>query len=135
MHLNHHFLSGCRMPKALTLILEHQIYHRYIQSNCKHDSASLILLLNSLFFPSYIRQPKDQEAIFKQKTHELGKKWSDTCLHLHPNFHQNIGSERNTPTTGLYNPKLAFCSTAFPTEVATNQKPGGDFTIELKSSG
>lgn len=94
------------MPKALTLILEHQIYHRYIQSNCKHDSASLILLLNSLFFPSYIRQPKDQEAIFKQKTHELGKKWSDTCLHLHPNFHQNIGSERNTPTTGLYNPKL-----------------------------
>ncbi|KAI8565787.1 hypothetical protein RHMOL_Rhmol03G0288800 [Rhododendron molle] len=53
-----------------------------------------------------LSQPKDQEAIFKQKTHELGKKWSDTCLHLHPNFHQNLGSERNTLTTGLYNPKL-----------------------------
>ncbi|KAK9275349.1 hypothetical protein L1049_022613 [Liquidambar formosana] len=55
-------------------------------------------------------QTKDQELIWKQKTQDLQKKWNETCLHRHPNFHQNIGSERITPTalsmTGLYNPNL-----------------------------
>ncbi|KAA8522789.1 hypothetical protein F0562_009212 [Nyssa sinensis] len=55
-------------------------------------------------------QNKDQEVIFKQKTQELQKKWSDTCLHLHPNFHHNVSFERTTPPglsmTGLYNPSL-----------------------------
>uniref|UniRef100_A0A5B7BEJ3 Clp R domain-containing protein n=1 Tax=Davidia involucrata TaxID=16924 RepID=A0A5B7BEJ3_DAVIN len=48
-------------------------------------------------------QTKDQEMIFKQKTQELQKKWSDTCLHLH----HNLSSERTAPPlTGLYNPNL-----------------------------
>ncbi|GFY80665.1 double Clp-N motif-containing P-loop nucleoside triphosphate hydrolases superfamily protein [Actinidia rufa] len=55
-------------------------------------------------------QNKDQETMSKQKSQELLKKWSDTCLQLHPNFHRSIGSEKIAPTTlpvtGLYNPKL-----------------------------
>ncbi|RVW34441.1 Protein suppressor of MAX2 1 [Vitis vinifera] len=44
-------------------------------------------------------QTKDQELIWKQKPQDLLKKWNDTCLHLHPNFHQhNLNSERITPT-------------------------------------
>lgn len=56
-------------------------------------------------------QTKDQELIWKQKPQDLLKKWNDTCLHLHPNFHQhNLNSERITPTalsmSGLYNATL-----------------------------
>ncbi|XP_052199963.1 protein SUPPRESSOR OF MAX2 1-like [Diospyros lotus] len=55
-------------------------------------------------------QTKDQEMVFKQKSQELQEKWADTCLQLHPNFHNNLGSERVGPAsvsmTGLYNPKL-----------------------------
>ncbi|OVA16185.1 hypothetical protein BVC80_955g3 [Macleaya cordata] len=44
-------------------------------------------------------QTKDQEAILKQKTKELQKKWNDTCSRLHPSFHhQNLSSERIGPT-------------------------------------
>lgn len=54
---------------------------------------------------------KDQELIWKQRSQELLKKWNDTCLRLHPNFHHpNLNSERITPVplsmTGLYNPNL-----------------------------
>ncbi|KAG8367686.1 hypothetical protein BUALT_Bualt16G0098700 [Buddleja alternifolia] len=41
------------------------------------------------------------------KTQELHKKWRDTCLNLHPNFHQN--SRPGPPAlsmTSLYNPNL-----------------------------
>ncbi|XWS16908.1 hypothetical protein CRYUN_Cryun33cG0022000 [Craigia yunnanensis] len=56
-------------------------------------------------------QTKEQEMIRKQKTQELQKKWNDTCLSLHPNFHQpSLGSERFAPTalsmTSLYNSSL-----------------------------
>ncbi|XP_048326299.2 protein SUPPRESSOR OF MAX2 1 isoform X2 [Ziziphus jujuba] len=56
-------------------------------------------------------QTKDQELNLKQKTQELQKKWSETCLNLHPSFHQrNFSSEimASTPLsmTGLYNPNL-----------------------------
>ncbi|GMI81129.1 SUPPRESSOR OF MAX2 1 [Hibiscus trionum] len=69
-------------------------------------------------------QTKDQEVIWTQKTQELQKKWNDTCLQLHPKFHQpNPGSERFAPAalsmTSLYNssllgrqafqPKLPLC--------------------------
>ncbi|GLT97562.1 hypothetical protein SLE2022_151200 [Rubroshorea leprosula] len=38
---------------------------------------------------------KDQEMLWKPKTQELQKKWNDTCLYRHPNFHRsNLGSER-----------------------------------------
>ncbi|CAB4292806.1 unnamed protein product [Prunus armeniaca] len=56
-------------------------------------------------------QTKDQDPILKQKTQELQKEWRDTCVRLHPSFHQhNITSDRIAPTalsmTGLYNPHL-----------------------------
>ncbi|XP_043709094.1 protein SUPPRESSOR OF MAX2 1-like [Telopea speciosissima] len=55
-------------------------------------------------------QAKDQELMWKQKTQELQKKWTDTCLHLHPSFHQSISSDRIAPSalsmTSLYNPNL-----------------------------
>ncbi|KAK2985284.1 hypothetical protein RJ640_009797 [Escallonia rubra] len=59
---------------------------------------------------------KDCELHFKQKSQELQKKWSDTCLRLHPNCHPNLNSEiigsttklgsTALPLTGLYNPNL-----------------------------
>lgn len=57
-------------------------------------------------------QTKDQELNWKQRSQDLLKKWIDTCLRLHPNFHQpNFTSDRITssiplPMTGLYNPNL-----------------------------
>ncbi|XP_057786450.1 protein SUPPRESSOR OF MAX2 1 [Salvia miltiorrhiza] len=53
-------------------------------------------------------QGKDQGVLSKQKTQELQKKWRDTCLHLHPNFHQNTRPDRTGPPAlsmaSLYNP-------------------------------
>ncbi|KAL8488778.1 hypothetical protein ACS0TY_024908 [Phlomoides rotata] len=53
---------------------------------------------------------KDQGLLSKQKTQELQKKWRDTCLHLHPNFHQNTRPDRTgplaLPMTSLYNPNI-----------------------------
>ncbi|TYH14982.1 hypothetical protein ES288_A05G007900v1 [Gossypium darwinii] len=56
-------------------------------------------------------QAKDQDMIWTQKTQELQKKWNDTCLHIHPSFHQpSLGSERFTSAalsmTSLYNSSL-----------------------------
>ncbi|XP_074273682.1 protein SUPPRESSOR OF MAX2 1-like [Silene latifolia] len=55
-------------------------------------------------------QSKNQDLILRQKTQELQKKWSQTCLQLHPSFHHNISSERSVPSplsmTGLINPNL-----------------------------
>ncbi|XP_059636207.1 protein SUPPRESSOR OF MAX2 1 [Cornus florida] len=55
-------------------------------------------------------QARDREVIFKQKSQELVKKWNDTCLRCHPNFHHNLSSETSAPTAlsmaGLYNPNL-----------------------------
>ncbi|XP_059636987.1 protein SUPPRESSOR OF MAX2 1-like [Cornus florida] len=63
-------------------------------------------------------QSQDQEMIFKQKSQELQKKWSDTCLHVHPNFHNSLRSERSVPAalsiTGLYNPNLLVCNPLQP---------------------
>ncbi|XP_038696449.1 protein SUPPRESSOR OF MAX2 1-like isoform X2 [Tripterygium wilfordii] len=54
---------------------------------------------------------KDKELIMKKKYMELRKKWDDTCLFLHPNFHHlsNSNSQRIAPTFSmpcLYNPNL-----------------------------
>ncbi|KAF5749457.1 Double Clp-N motif-containing P-loop nucleoside triphosphate hydrolases superfamily protein [Tripterygium wilfordii] len=54
---------------------------------------------------------KDEELIMKQKSLELRKKWDDTCLRLHPNFHHlsNANSQRIAPTfsmPSMYNPNL-----------------------------
>lgn len=72
---------------------------------------SLSMSFNNCFS---VLQTKEQELILKQKTQELQKKWSDTCLHIHPSFHHqpNFNTERIVPTptglsmTGLYNPNL-----------------------------
>ncbi|CAA2971476.1 SUPPRESSOR OF MAX2 1 [Olea europaea subsp. europaea] len=42
---------------------------------------------------------QSEEVLSKQKTQELQKKWRETCLHLHPNYHQKIHSDRNAPPT------------------------------------
>jgi hypothetical protein len=67
--------------------------------------------MNQIFVCILSLQTKDQELVWKQSSQELLKKWNDTCLRLHPNFHQpNLNSERITPVplsmTGLYNPNL-----------------------------
>ncbi|KAE8700146.1 proteasome subunit beta type-6 [Hibiscus syriacus] len=56
-------------------------------------------------------QTKDQDVNWTQKTQELQKKWNDTCLQLHPNFHQpSLGNERYAPAAlpmmSLYNSSL-----------------------------
>ncbi|EYU42459.1 hypothetical protein ABFS82_10G132600 [Erythranthe guttata] len=55
-----------------------------------------------------------QGLLSKQKTQELQKKWRDTCLHLHPNFHQTNRPDRAGPPslsmTSLYNPNLNLLS-------------------------
>ncbi|XWS27294.1 hypothetical protein CRYUN_Cryun26dG0102700 [Craigia yunnanensis] len=61
----------------------------------------------------------EEEMIWRKKTQELQKKWNDTCLHLHPNFHQpSLGSERFAPTalsmTSLYNSSLLGCQSFQP---------------------
>ncbi|XP_058187271.1 protein SUPPRESSOR OF MAX2 1 [Rhododendron vialii] len=57
-----------------------------------------------------LSQTKGQETVFKQKSQDLLKKWSDACLGLHPNFHHNLSCEKTTPIrlpmAGLYNPNL-----------------------------
>lgn len=51
-----------------------------------------------------------QGQLSKQKTQELQKKWKDTCLHLHPNFHQTTRPDRTgppaLPMSSLYNPNI-----------------------------
>lgn len=54
---------------------------------------------------------KSQDQTLSQKTQELRKEWKDTCMRLHPNFHQHsFSSERIAPTplsiTGMYNMNL-----------------------------
>lgn len=43
-------------------------------------------------------QNKDQDLILRLQREELQKKWRDTCLQLHPNFHRGVSSERIGPT-------------------------------------
>ncbi|KAI3444116.1 hypothetical protein Pfo_000781 [Paulownia fortunei] len=73
-------------------------------------------------------QGKDQGLLSKQKTQELQKKWRDTCLHLHPNFHQNTRSDRTGPPAlsmmSLYNPNLLSRSPFQPKLQST--KPLGE---------
>ncbi|XP_022921579.1 protein SUPPRESSOR OF MAX2 1-like [Cucurbita moschata] len=54
------------------------------------------------------KQSKDQELMVKQRNQELQKKWNNTCLNLHPNFHQPkiLSSTGNMSIMGLYNQNL-----------------------------
>ncbi|CAJ2649681.1 unnamed protein product [Trifolium pratense] len=56
-------------------------------------------------------QSNSQEGNVKKRTQEIQKKWNDSCLNLHPKFHQqNVSTERIAPTpfsmTNLYNVNL-----------------------------
>ncbi|RHN64801.1 putative P-loop containing nucleoside triphosphate hydrolase [Medicago truncatula] len=56
-------------------------------------------------------QSNGQEGNVKKRTQEIQKKWHDSCLNLHPKFHQqNVSTERIVPTpfsmTNLYNVNL-----------------------------
>ncbi|KHN17552.1 hypothetical protein glysoja_005749 [Glycine soja] len=56
-------------------------------------------------------QAQNQEVNVKKRTKEIQKKWHDSCLSLHPKFHQlNVSTETLVPTplsmTGLYNMNL-----------------------------
>ncbi|XP_031255211.1 protein SUPPRESSOR OF MAX2 1 [Pistacia vera] len=71
---------------------------------------------------------KDHDLIWKQKSQELQKKWNDTCLQLHPNFHQpGFGTERIMPLplsmTSSYNPNL-FARQPFQPKLQLNRNLG-----------
>ncbi|CAK9136777.1 unnamed protein product [Ilex paraguariensis] len=78
---------------------------------------------------------KDQELIFRQKSQELQKKWSNKCSTLHPNFHHNLRPERIAPTTlsmaGLNNPNL-LVRQPFQPELQPTRHLGG--TLQLNSN-
>ncbi|PSS08273.1 Protein SUPPRESSOR OF like [Actinidia chinensis var. chinensis] len=80
-------------------------------------------------------QAKDQEMIFKKKSLELQKKWSDMCVNLHPIFHQNLSSER-TPIslsmTSLYNPNLLLIRQNFQRKLQQPKNLGE--TLQLNSN-
>ncbi|CAI9761063.1 unnamed protein product [Fraxinus pennsylvanica] len=70
---------------------------------------------------------KHQEVLSKQKTQELQKKWRETCLHLHPNYHHKIHSDRTAPPTlsitNLCNPNL-LVRPPFQPKLQTAKPPG-----------
>lgn len=81
-------------------------------------------------------QNKDQDLIWKQKSQDLQKKWNDTCLNLHPNFHHSsLGHERLVPAplsmTGLYNSNL-LARQPFQPKVQLNRNLGD--TLQLNSN-
>ncbi|CAA0809686.1 Double Clp-N motif-containing P-loop nucleoside triphosphate hydrolases superfamily protein [Striga hermonthica] len=57
--------------------------------NYEKDLAKIAAIEKSLSQSSNESQGKDQSLLSKQKTQELQRKWRDTCLHIHPNFHQS----------------------------------------------
>ncbi|KAL3586350.1 hypothetical protein D5086_013217 [Populus alba] len=76
---------------------------------------------------------KDQELMLKQKKQELQKKWHDTCLRLHPAYHQpNLGPERITQPalsmTSLYNQNL-LPHQPFQPKLSLNKKLSGTLVL------
>lgn len=73
----------------------------------------------------------------KQNTRELQKKWQDTCLRLHPNFHNlnKFGLERSAPVslplTGLYSPNLLGHQ---PSQPKLQLNKGFGETLQLKTN-
>ncbi|KAG7029805.1 Protein SUPPRESSOR OF MAX2 1, partial [Cucurbita argyrosperma subsp. argyrosperma] len=81
----------------------------------------------------------DKELLQKQKTQELQKKWHDTCLNLHPNFHNlnTFGSDRTVPIpmslplTGLYSSNLLRHQ---PSQPKLQLNKGFGETLQLKTN-
>lgn len=59
-----------------------------------------------IIFVSSYTQTKDQEMLFKAKSQELQKKWSDICSRLHQSLSPERTNLTSLPMTGLYNPNL-----------------------------
>lgn len=99
---------------------------------CCNQDSTLDFHQNLVINPCFLLQNKDHE----QKCQELQKKWNDTCLDLHPNFHKpNLGPERIVPSpismTGLYNPNL-LVRQSFQPKLQLNGNLGN--TLQLNSS-
>lgn len=83
--------------------------HRYVLLDFKFRNElcfigiTVNLLIVTLFM---FLQGNDQGVLSKQKTQELHKKWRETCLHLHPNFHRNSKGPPPLSLPTLYNPSL-----------------------------
>ncbi|CAI9765750.1 unnamed protein product [Fraxinus pennsylvanica] len=80
-------------------------------------------------------QGNDQGMLSKQKTRELQKKWVDTCLNLHPDFHRNICSERTAPAatlsmTSLKNPSL-LAHQSFHPKLQTSKPLGESLQLNI----
>ncbi|XP_022937779.1 protein SUPPRESSOR OF MAX2 1-like [Cucurbita moschata] len=72
----------------------------------------------------------DEEQIRKHKTRELEKKWHDTCLRLHPNFHNLNKFGPNLLGHQLSQPKLQL-NKAFGEKVLSSLQPGSPVRTEL----
>ncbi|KAK7291907.1 hypothetical protein RIF29_07450 [Crotalaria pallida] len=80
-------------------------------------------------------QSKSQEDV-KKRTQELQKKWHDSCLNLHPKFHQqHLSTERITPTpfsmTGLYN--VSLMGRQFQPKIPLNKNLGTSLQLNSNS--
>ncbi|CAA2980106.1 protein SUPPRESSOR OF MAX2 1-like [Olea europaea var. sylvestris] len=80
-------------------------------------------------------QGKDEGMLSKQKSQELQKKWGDTCLNLHPDFHRNICSKRTAPAatlsmTSLKNPSL-LAPQPFQPKLQTSKPLGESLQLNI----
>ncbi|KAF8033843.1 hypothetical protein BT93_C0186 [Corymbia citriodora subsp. variegata] len=81
-------------------------------------------------------QIKDPGILQKQRSQEIQKKWKDSCLHSHPQFHQqNVGSEKISSVPrlipGLCNPNPLLCQ-PFQPKLQLNRSLGE--ALQLNSS-
>ncbi|GER53733.1 double Clp-N motif-containing P-loop nucleosidetriphosphate hydrolases superfamily protein [Striga asiatica] len=91
----------------------------------------------SVNYEKDLAKGKDQSLLSKQKTQELQKKWRDTCMHLHPNFHQNTHPENPVwpavPSLArIYNPN-SLARPPFQPMKPNLRKPLGS-TLQLNTS-
>ncbi|KAG9455975.1 hypothetical protein H6P81_000483 [Aristolochia fimbriata] len=71
-------------------------------------------------------QGKDQELLWKQKTEDLQKKWTESCRQLHPSFHSPLGSDRpgaGHPMMNLFNSNLLGRQALAPKLQLTRNNP------------
>lgn len=77
-------------------------------------------------------QIKDQDTEWKLKSEEIQKKWNDTCLRLHPNFHHGVTCEKNAPASfpmrNLYNSN-PLSNQAFQPKLQVNRNLGGTLRL------
>ncbi|CAK8564231.1 unnamed protein product [Lathyrus sativus] len=81
-------------------------------------------------------QSNGQEGNVKKRTQEIQKKWNDSCLNLHPKFHQqNVSTERIAPVpfsmTNLYNMNLM--GRQFQPKVLPNKNLGCSLQLSTAS--